>query len=133
MGTRYHGGKAAIQMSTTGAGAVAALVSLSQWSLDKKRDKVDVTAFGDVNKTTVQGLPDISGTLSGFFDSANDAMFDGSESDDGVKLYLYPSSLLPGTYHYGPAWLDCSISVEVSGAVKISGGFSANGAWGRLP
>lgn len=131
MGTRYHGGKAVVQMGI-GAGAIAVVVSLSQWSLDKTTDKVDVTAFGDANKTYVEGLPDIKGSLSGWFDSANDALFDGAESATGVALYLYPSSLLPLQYHYGPAWLDASISVDVKGAVSIKGNFVAAGAWGRL-
>ncbi len=130
---RYHGNKGVVYLSTTGTGAATATVALSAWSLNKSTDKVDVTAFGDTNKTYVQGLPDISGELSGFFDSANDALFDGAESADGVVMYLYPSSTVPTVYHYGPAWLDASIDVSVSGAVSVKGSFSANGAWGRKP
>lgn len=115
-----------------GAGAVAVVASLSQWSLNKTTDKIEVTAFGDLNKTYVQGLPDVKGTVNGWFDSAQDVLFDGAESSSGVNLYLYPSSLLPAQYHYGPAWLDASISVDVKGAVTISGAFVANGSWGRL-
>ncbi len=129
-GTRYHGGKGVVQMGV-GAGAVSAVVSLSDWSLDKAADTVDVTAFGDTNKTYVQGLMDIKGSLTGWFDSTSAAMFLGAESTTGVNLYLYPSSLLPGTYHYGPAWLNASISQNVKGAVSIKGTFVANGTWGR--
>lgn len=131
MGTRYHGGKAVIQMGING-GAVSVVPSASQWSLDKTTDKVDVTSFDDANKTYVEGKPDIKGSLSLWFDSANDALFDGAESPTGVSLYLYPSSLLPLQYHYGPAWLDASISVDVKGAVSLKGNFVAAGAWGRL-
>jgi hypothetical protein len=120
-------------MSTTGTGAAVAAVSLSQWSLDKTTDKVEVTAFGDSNKQYVQGLPDIKGSLAGWFDSANDALFDAAESSDGVKLYLYPSSLAPTIYHYGPAWLDASIEVDVKGAVGVKGSYVAAGSWGRMP
>jgi len=94
---------------------------------------VDVTSFGDANKTYVQGLPDIKGEMSGFFDDTSDAFFDGAESSDGVKLYLYPSSNAPTVYHYGPAWLDASIATPVSGAVTVKGSFVANGSWGRKP
>jgi hypothetical protein len=130
---RYHGSRGAAYLSTTGTGTAVAAVSLSAWTLDKATDKVEVTAFGDSNKTYVQGLPDVKGTLSGFFDSSDDALFDGSESSDGVKLYLYPSSNAPTIYHYGPAWLDASISVDAKGAITVSGSFVANGAWGRKP
>lgn len=130
---RYHGGKSVVYLSTTSGGTAVAAVALSQWSLDKSTDKVDVTAFQDPNKQSVQGLPDVKGSLAGFFDDTNDALFDGAESADGVKLYLYPSSLVPTNYHYGPAWLDASIDVDVNGAVAIKGSFVANGAWGRKP
>ena len=122
-----------VLISTTGTGTAIAAISLSQWSLDKATDKIDVTAFGDLNKQYVQGLPDIKGSLSGFFDSADDALFDGSESTDGIKMYLYPSSLATTIYHYGPAWLDASISVDVKGAATVSAIFVAAGAWGRRP
>ncbi len=131
--SRYHGGKGVVYVSTTGSGTAIAAIGLSQWSLDRATDKVEVTAFGDTNKQYVQGLPDIKGSLAGFFDSADDALFDGADSNDGVKLYLYPSSLSPTIYHYGPAWLDASISVDVKGAVAVKGSFVAAGSWGRKP
>ena len=130
---RYHGKGGMVYLSTTGSGDATPAVSLSQWSLDRATDKVEVTGFGDLNKTYVQGLPDIKGALSGFFDNSNDALFDGSESADGVKLYLYPSTLAPTHYHYGPAWLDASIEVDVKGAVGVKGSFVAAGSWGRKP
>ena len=131
--SRYHGSKGVIYLSMTGSGNAAPSVALTQWSLDRATDKVDVTAFGDANKQYVQGLADVKGTIAGFFDDTNDALFDGAASADGVKLYLYPSSLVPTNYHYGPAWLDASIDVDVKGAVSIKGSFVAAGSWGRLP
>lgn len=131
--SRYHGSHGLVLLSTTGTGVAATAVSLSQWSLDRSTDKVDVTAFGDPNKQYVQGLPDIKGSLAGWFDSADDALFDGADSADGVKLYLYPSSQATTIYHYGPAWLDASIAVDVKGAISVKGSFVAAGSWGRKP
>lgn len=128
---RYHGNKGAIYASTSGAGVAAQLISLSKWSLDMSTDKVDVTAFGDLNKTYVQGLKDIKGSLSGFWDSSDDSLFNAADSTDGVRVYLYPASTAAAKYFYGPAWLDASIDVGVDGAVTVSGSFMANGAWGR--
>ena len=54
----------------------------------------------------------------------------GSASSDGCRIYLYPSSDAPGKYVYGPAWLSVSIETGSTDAVKISGEFVANGAWG---
>ena len=130
---RYHGKRGVIYASTSGSGTAAQMVSLSKWSLTLATDKVDVTAFGDPNKTYVQGLRDVKGTISGFYDNSDDSLFDGSDSLDGVKLYLYPTTDYANCYFYGPAWMDASIDVGVSSAVSITANFVANGAWGRKP
>lgn len=128
----YHGKKGVVYMSTTGTGTAVNVIKLNQWSLDMPTDKVEVTSFGDTNKAYVQGLPDASGTVSGFWDDTSDALYDASRSTDGVKMYLYPSSDAPTKYWYGPAWVDFSISQGVSEAVTVSAAFSANGAWGQM-
>ena len=122
-----------VYASVTGTGAAAIVLSQSTWSLDLSTDKVDVTCFGDANKTYVQGLRDIKGTISGFWDNADDSLFDGSESTDGIKLYLYPANTAGTFYFYGPAWLDAKIDTSATGAVTVSASFVAQGAWGRKP
>lgn len=128
----YHGAKGVVYMSTTGGGTAVSVVNMKSWSLSMPTDKVEVTAFGDVNKKYVQGLPDVSGDISGWWDDTSDALYDASTSADGVKMYLYPSSLTPTKYWYGPAWIDFSIDVTNDGANEVSASFSANGAWGQM-
>lgn len=118
-------------MSTTGTGAAASVAALTSWSIDSSTDTVEVTAFGDVNKAYVQGLPDLSGTFAGFWDNADTTLFTGAGSSDGVKLYLYPSADATTKYWYGPAWVSYSVSAGVAEAVAITANFVANGAWGR--
>jgi hypothetical protein len=130
---RYPGRNGVIYLSPTGTGVAVNVISMAQWNLDMSTDKIDVTAFGDANKVSVQGLKNVEGEISGFWDNADDSIFDGADSTDGVKLYLYPSSNAPTFYWYGPAWLDASIEVGVSDAVTVSGSFSAAGSWGRKP
>lgn len=130
---RYHGQRGVAYLSTTGVGAATSVASLSAWTLDLSTDKVEVTAFGDPNKTYVQGLKDIKGTITGFLDDAALSIFTSADSTDGIRMYLYPASTAPTVYWYGPAWLDASISTPVSGAVTLSGNFVANGSWGRKP
>jgi len=106
-------------------------VSLSDWTLDQTTQKVDVTALGDTNLVKVQGLPDVKGTLTGFWDDTYDTMFIGAVSANGINMYLYPSSDAPTKYWYGPAWLDASIKAGIAGAVTLSGNFEARGSWGH--
>ena len=128
--SRYHGKSGRVMMSTSAAGA-AVTTTLAGWTLNRTTDRVETTSFGDLNKTYVQGLPDLQGTVTGYFDNADDRLFDASESADGVRMYLYFSTDALTIYWYGPAWVDASIEVPVAGAVTINGTFAANGSWGR--
>ncbi len=128
---KYHGRKGVVYFSTSGTGTAVSVANLSEWSLDFQTDRVEVTAFGDANKTYVQGLKDVQGQFSGFYDdSATASIFSAADSTDGIKVYLYPSSDATARYFYGPAWLDASITTSVGDAVKISGSLAANGSWG---
>jgi hypothetical protein len=125
----YAGKKGVVYLSTTGSGNATNVIKLNKWSVDASTDKYEVTSFGDVNKNYVQGLPDVKGSFSGFFDDTEAKITTGAASTDGVKLYLYPSSDAPTKYKCGPAWLDQSISVDEGGTVSITGNFVANGSW----
>lgn len=126
----YPGRKGVIYLSTTGSGAATNVIKLNSWTLNKTTDKIETTAFGDSNKTYVQGLPDVQGSFSGFWDDTETKPNTAASSSDGCKIYLYPSSDKTTSYHYGPAWLDVSYEVSVSGAVTVSANFAANGSWG---
>jgi hypothetical protein len=130
---KYHGQKGRVYLSTSGAGTAVQAVALSSWSLDMPTDRVEVTSFEDTNKVYVQGKRDISGEFSGFWDDADDALFDAADSTTPVKIYLYPSADAATRYFYGTAWVDSSIECGVDGAVTISGSFQAATAWGRMP
>lgn len=119
-------------MSTSGTGAASPVTGLSSWDLNMATDTVETTSFGDANKTYVQGLPDLSGSISGFFQDDVDTLFAAAESADGVKLYLYPSTDANDIYWYGPAWVDASISTGVGAAITTSANFRANGSWSRV-
>lgn len=125
----YAGKKGVVYLSTTGTGAATNVIKLKAWSVDQTTDKIEVTSFGDTNKAYVQGLPDIKGSFSGFFDDTESKLTTAAASSDGCKIYLYPSSDAPTKYKCGPAWIDQSIAVDNTGAVTITGNFVANGSW----
>ena len=129
MGNPYHAKAAVVYMSTSGTGDASELIGCTEWTLDMSTDTVEVTAFGDSNKTYVQGLPDISGTLAGFVRDDETKWFGAQGSTDGVKLYLYFSRQTPGRYAYGTAWFSLSLNNTVSSANEISGNFTAKGPW----
>lgn len=130
MCARYHGKSGAVYIGTTSA-AVPTVITMATWSLSMTRDRVDVTSFQDANKQYVQGLPDISGDISGFWDDTSDVLYDAAASVGAVKMYLYPSTAAASKYWYGTAFLDFKINNAVSGAVEISGTFAGASDWGQ--
>jgi hypothetical protein len=126
---RYHGRSGRLYAAISGAGTAVPVASLTNWTLNAATDRVEVTAFGDSNKVYVQGLQDVTGDFSGFWDDTETTLSQAARSADGTKLYLYPSTNAASKYAYGPAWVDVSWDVGVGGAVAISGSFAANGSW----
>lgn len=131
----YHGGTGRVYVSTTGSGNAVNVAALTDWSLDMASDTVEVTALTDTNKTYVQGLGNLQGTLAGFWDAGVDTLFKARTSSDGCKMYIYPagtSGTTSGYYAYGPAYLSLSMTGAVADAVKVSGNFVAKGSWGFI-
>lgn len=127
---RYAARRARVIMSPTGTSAGVLVLGLNKWTLNRKTDKIEVTAFGDANKTYVLGLPDTSGSISGFWDDTDDTMFSGAASDDGVVMVLYPDYVnKPTSYAYGEAYFDASMDAGVADAVTVSGDFAARSSW----
>lgn len=129
---RYAGRKGVVYLSTSGSGTAASIIGLDKWSLNMPTDKIEVTAFGDGNKTYVQGLPDVDGQISGWWDDTDDNLYDASRSTSAVKMYLYPSSDVTTKYWYGTAWVDFSIQTDVKGAPAVSGSFKGASTWGQM-
>lgn len=124
----YHGRRGLLYASATGA-AAASVAHLNHYTLDSPVDFAEITAFGDRNKQYVGGIPDLKGTIEGSWDDTDDTLYDLMQSDDGVVMYLYPSSLVLTKYWYGHAWTDFSMDVSAADAVKVSGNFAALDDW----
>lgn len=128
-GTKRHGKNGAIYIN--GAKGVGTKVSLkTEWTLNLNRDYVDATVFGDVNKTYLVGLKDLSGTYAGLMDVAGDLLVNATDSDE-VSTYLYAddrdsNEVLIGQ---GLALHDSSINASNTDAVRVSGNFRAAGPW----
>jgi hypothetical protein len=102
------------------------LISLNAWTGDFKTEYEDVTCFGDVNRVYVPGMKDASGTIGGFWNSANVEIFEAAEQDTPGMLELVPNSTEPTFLWSGLAYMDASIDASLQ-APKISGSWKAAG------
>jgi hypothetical protein len=105
------------------------IVSLNQWKLDLKTEKINVTCFGDVNKVYVPGMKDLNGTISGFWNSDEVTLFEAADAETPGKLELQPNSTEPEFKWSGLAYMDASIDTAVEGAPSVQGTFMAAGPW----
>jgi len=129
---RMHGYKGQVSADKTGGATVVPIASLNSWTLDNKRDVVDVSAFQDVNHVYVTGIMDAKGTLGGWYDADDPTLFDIAMGTVACSLELNPNTTLvaPALHKWtGKAWLDASIDVKSSGAITITSTWVAAGAW----
>lgn len=121
---RKHGRNGRLYVAITSGGTAEPVAYLNNWDIQFTVDNVEVTSFGDTNKVYVAGLPDASGSFSGFYDSSSAQLY--TAATDGVarNFYLYPDTA-DATYWYGTALFDFSVSSSVDGAVGVSGNWNA--------
>lgn len=129
---RIAGRSGRLYMGLTSAGVAEPVTFLNQWSLNFATGNIDVTAFGDVTKVYVSGLPDCTGSYAGFYDNATTQMY--TAATDGVarKFYLYPDNSSTAQYWFGTGIFDMNIDGSVDGAVAISGDFAAASAVAKV-
>jgi len=106
-----------------------AILSINTWKASFKQDYEDVTCFQDLNKVYIPGLKDVSGSLGGFWNSADTTIFDGADAATPGMLELQPNSTEPLFKWSGLAYLDADIDCSVKGAPKVTSTFKAAGPW----
>jgi hypothetical protein len=133
-GTALHGKNGAIYLGGP-KGTGIKLVNKTEWTLNLNRDYVDSTVFGDVNKTYLVGLKDISGTFAGLLVTppAGDYQVNAASSDI-ISVYLYgDDATVAGGILWlvasGPGLIDAAITASNTDAIKTTGNFRAAGAW----
>ena len=133
---RLHGKNGRVQMDPAGGSSLVTLTDIDGWTLDMSTQREVTTAFGDTNVRRVAGLPDFSGTLSGWWNaaaSASPAYFAAVLAGTPVTLRLMENTADPTVYSQGLANVDGSINVSATGAIKMAGKWDAAGNWTMNP
>lgn len=117
---RIHGRAGIAYLSVNNGDAASPVAFLSEWTVDYKQNVFDITVITDVQVVHAAGLPEASGTFTGFYDSATAQSY--AAAVDGLprNLYIYPSSALPGTFFAGMVLPDYSIAGGSTNAVKLT-------------
>lgn len=130
-GTKLHGKSGAIYLGGP-VGSGQKVANKTEWTLQRNRDYVDATTFGNVNKTYLPGLPNVQGTYSGLLDVSGDLLFSAATSE-ALPIYLYADDGSTGgsavLVAHGSGFLDASVTASNTDAVRITGEFRAAGNW----
>jgi hypothetical protein len=125
MSGRLHGRKGRFYFDPAGGGAASPLPFVAKWTLQQATDKAEVTAMGDTNKIYVSGMPDASGSVSGFYDDSTAQTYTAAIDGLARKFYLYPSILTNTQYWFGTAIFDITVAGGVDGPVTFDASWSA--------
>ena len=123
-----------VKWDETGVGTTSvALVSIKSWTLSLATEKINVTCFQDTNRVYIPGMRDVSGSLTGFWNSADMTLIEATALTTPGWLELVPHSNDPSqaTPHKfsGKAYMDAELDTDVEGAPALSGTFMAAGPW----
>jgi hypothetical protein len=122
---RIHGRSGRVYMNLASGGTAEPIAFLNSWSINFATDKVDVTAFGDLNKVYAAGLPDASGDFAGFYDDSSVQTYTAAVDGIARKMYLYPSTANTGQYWWGTILPDFQVNGAAGGAVEVKASWNA--------
>lgn len=115
-----------VDTSSAGTGSAVALTSKNKWSLDQSADTIEVTAFEDLSKSYVFGLPDGKGSIEGLWDSADNNIYNVIGSSVARKTYIYPDAANNLTsYWFCTAFFSAKGDGDVKSAVNFALSFVA--------
>lgn len=122
---RIAGRNGRMYFSPTSGGVASPAMFIADWSVAFATDKTKVTAQGDTGHVYVSGLPDASGTYSGFFDTDGSQFYAAAVDGLARPMYLYPVATVTTKYWFGTALFDFNVTVPVEGAASVSGSWAS--------
>lgn len=126
---RIHGKSGMVYVGITSGALASPIAYLTDWNLNFTVDQPEVTAFGDLNKIYVSGLPDASGDFSGFFDDASQQLYVAARDGIARPMYLYPNTVAdPNEYWFGNILPDFAVSGGIAAAISVKSNWKAASA-----
>ena len=128
-GTKLHGKNGAIYLGgAKGSGGIK-VANKTEWTLQRNRDYVDATTFGNTNKVYLAGLPNVQGTFAGLLDVSGDLLLSAATSES-TQIYLYADDgASPVLIANGPGLIDGTVTASNTDAIRYTGEFRASDDW----
>lgn len=117
-----------VSYDPAGGSAVVEIISLNAWTLDEEIEMEDVSCFSDTNRVYIPGLKNCEGTVGGYWDSTELALWKAADSGTPGTLQLVPNLQEPGFKYQGLAYMSASIDCSLK-APKVEGKWAAAASW----
>jgi len=117
---RIHGRSGVAYLGINFGDAASPVAFLSGWEVVVTREIFDATVITDTQIVHGTGITNVSGSFSGFYDTASSQSY--AAAVDGLprNMYLYPSRDFPGTFFSGPVLPDYQLGSGVGSAVALT-------------
>lgn len=117
---RIHGRSGVAYLGINSGDAASPVAFLSGWEITFTRSVFDATVITDSQVVYGTGVTNVSGSFSGFYDTASAQSY--AAAVDGLprNMCLYPSTALPGTFFSGLVLPDYSLGSGVTSAVALT-------------
>jgi hypothetical protein len=117
---RIHGRSGVAYLGVNYGDAASPVAFLSSWEITFTREIFDATAITDSQIVHGTGTLNVSGSFSGFYDTASAQSY--AAAVDGLprNMCLYPSLAAPGTFFSGMVLPDYSLGSGVTSATALT-------------
>jgi hypothetical protein len=124
---RIHGRRGLAYLSVRNGDAATPVAYLNSWAAAWARDVIDVTTLADTQRVYVAGIPDVTGTFTGYWDDASSQAYIAASDGLPRDMFLYPDSTDMSQYISGPVLADMTVTSGAGTAVAIAVNWAAAG------
>ena len=117
---RLHGRNGLVYLSVHNGDAATLLAYLNSWTISFTHDLIETTTFADTQRVYVAGMPDSSGSFTGFMDDATSQTYLAAVDGLPRSMFLYPDSQDMSRYFSGTVLPDLAVSAAVAGSAGIT-------------
>jgi hypothetical protein len=124
--TTFNGQNQRLWVASTASGQATPAAHVKEFEINTSFDAIEVTSFGDANKVYLAGVPDASGSFSGYTDSDSNNSLTGAVSQEARRFYFYIDfANAPSKFFSGFGIFSSTHSFSRDGAAEVSGSWNA--------
>ena len=117
---RLHGRNGLVYLSVHNGDQASPLAYLNSWSVSFTHELIETTTVTDDQRVHVAGLPDVSGSFTGFWDDATSQTYIAAVDGLPRNMYLYPNARNMGQFFSGSVLPDMAVTGSATGDVAVT-------------